>query len=139
MIEYLTFSAFSDKELIQPIKNEKGLPISYMLMLNPDSLDFKQNFDHQTPNSLSFSIIIDCTGIIDPRRTNLVEEIKCFESILYSYNGKIQGPNFVEIKWGNHFKFDGKITNMDISYTLFKPDGTPLRAKISMKFEQQIN
>ena len=66
-------------------------------------------------------------------------EIEALENIVYTYQGKIHRPNFVKIQWGKNMLFKGVLVSMDISYTYFRPDGSPLRAKVSLGFSQYIS
>jgi hypothetical protein len=125
-------------------------------MLNPDGLKLQRSIDYNeqqppdtssnspkyksTPgDSLSFDMVIDCTGVVDSARTNMAKEIGALEKIIYTYNGDIHRPNYVQIQWGENTFFKGVLKSFDISYSLFKPDGSPLRAKISLSFNQYLS
>lgn len=146
----LKILAYSDEEF----KSVVGKP--YTLMLNPENLKRQQSIEYnsqQAPDSssssqkykstpsdkLSFDFVIDCTGIVDSKRVNMQEEIDTLEKIVYTYNGKIHRPNFVKLLWGKTFTFKCVLNSLDISYTLFKPDGSPLRAKLSLSFSEYIS
>ena len=45
-------------------------------------------------------------------------------------------PPFVKLIWGKITLFEAVVTQVDISYTLFAPDGTPIRAKADVEFKQ---
>ena len=60
------------------------------------------------------------------------DEIKKIERIVYTYNGDIHRPNYVQVQWGKNINFNSVLKSFDTTYTLFRPDGTPLRAKISL-------
>ena len=128
----------------------------YSLMINPDSIKWNRNIDYNTEQAqdsssasqrykntpsdkLNFDIVIDCTGIVDADRTNMKTEMGKLESIVFTYNGKIHRPNYVKIQWGKDFIFKGVLISFDTSYTLFKPDGSPLRAKVSLGFTQYLS
>lgn len=128
----------------------------YTVMINPDSIKWQRNVEYneqQPPDSssgsqkykstpsdkLNFDIVIDCTGIVDPKRTDLSAEIAALEKIVFTYNGNIHRPNFVKVQWGKDLIFKGVLTSLDTSYTLFKPDGSPLRAKLSISLSQYIS
>ena len=51
-----------------------------------------------------------------------------------STNKKVAPPE-VAFEWGV-FKFEAYITNMTQTFTLFKKDGTPVRAKVNITFSQ---
>lgn len=128
----------------------------YVVMLNPEQLklDSAVNYnEEQAPDSgapsskyrstpgekLSFDIVIDCSGIVDSQRTDMPTEIKQLQKVVYTYNGDIHRPNYVAIYWGQGLSFKGVLTGMDTSYTYFKPDGTAIRAKISLRFTSYVD
>jgi len=53
--------------------------------------------------------------------------------VIYNYNGNIQRPNFVVINWGD-LLFKGQLSSYSLNYTLFSPNGDPLRVKIDLAF-----
>jgi hypothetical protein len=128
----------------------------YSVMINPDAIKWQRSVEYNeqqaantssasqkyksTPSDkVNFDIVIDCTGIVDAKRTDMATEIQALETIVFTYNGQIHRPNFVKIQWGKDITFKGVLTSFDISYSLFKPDGSPLRAKISLSFSQYIS
>ncbi|MAA77903.1 MAG: hypothetical protein CL916_01485 [Deltaproteobacteria bacterium] len=46
-------------------------------------------------------------------------------------------PYFVRFEW-NKFKFSGVISKLDIKYTMFDSDGTPLRAKVDVTIKGRL-
>ena len=150
-LQYMKISGFLDKDYQKPISAQP-----YSFMINPDSVKWQRRVeytDEQTPDSsspsqrykyspndtLSFDIVIDCTGIVSDKRTDMAKEIAALENIVFDYNGEIHRPNFVTIRWGEKFVFNGVLTSFDTSYTLFKSDGDPLRAKVSLAFSQYVS
>jgi hypothetical protein len=150
-LELMKITGYTDEEFQNKFS---GNPYSFMI--NPDNIKIQKGIEYNeqqapatsstsqkyksTPSDkLNFEIVIDCTGIVDPQRIDMAKEIKALETIIYNYNGKIHRPNFVKIQWGQNITFNGVLTSIDISYTLFKPDGSPLRAKISLSFSQYIS
>lgn len=125
----------------------------YILMMNPDKVKRQRTIDYsdtQSPGSsapsqkytrtpidkLNFDIVIDCTGVVDGKRTDMAQEIAALEKIIFIYNGDIHRPNFVKVQWGKSLIFKGVLSSFDISYTLFRPDGSPVRAKLSLGFTE---
>lgn len=45
-------------------------------------------------------------------------------------------PPFVKLVWGKITLFEAVVEQVDITFTLFDPDGTPIRAKADVKFKQ---
>lgn len=150
-LEMMQITGYTDENFTQAFA---GQP--YTFMLNPDNIKWQRGIEYneqQAPNTsaasqkykstpsdkLSFETVIDCTGIVDPTRTDMATEITALENIIYTYNGDIHRPNFVKIQWGKDITFKGVLTSFDTSYTLFRPNGSPLRAKISFGFSQYVD
>lgn len=53
--------------------------------------------------------------------------------MVYNYVGNKHEPNIVHIIWGTLY-FVCRLTSFKVDYVLFKPDGTPLRAKVTLAF-----
>ena len=92
-------------------------------------------FQRIPPETVSFDIHFDATGAIADSKTPLKVQIDRFKKVCFDYNGDIHEPNYLIISWGS-LVFKCKLTSLEMNYTLFKPDGTPLRAKASVKFEE---
>jgi hypothetical protein len=150
-LELMKITGYTDENFQQAFA---GQP--YTVMINPDTIKWQRGIEYneqQAPNTsapsqkykstpvekLNFDIVIDCTGIVDSKRVDMNQEISSLESIIYTYNGKIHRPNFVKVQWGKSLVFKGVLKSMDTSYTLFKPDGSPLRAKLSLGFSEYIS
>jgi hypothetical protein len=96
-------------------------------------------FDRIGQDHMSFELVLDGTGVVPPPTgqtlpsngvAGLIEQLK---TLIASYNGKIHRANFVRLSWGE-LDFQCVLESMNVTYTLFKPDGTPLRAKLALKF-----
>lgn len=145
----MTLVAYSDEKFSSKVG-------TYPVMLNPESLKWGRQIDYndeQSINSsapsqkynktlgesLSFELIIDCSGVVDSKRVNLPSEIERLAKVAYDYNGKIHRPNYIIINWGKGLAFKCVLTKFDTSYTYFKPDGTAIRAKVSLEFTSYID
>lgn len=83
---------------------------------------------------LSFELIFDGTGAVPGPLADVGQEIERLKSIVYYYNGDAHEPNVVRLTWGELASFEGRMTSLDVDYTLFKPSGLPLRAKVKLQF-----
>lgn len=145
----LKMTAFSDCKYTSKVTE-------YDAMLNPESIKWDHGIDYnqdQPPGSsapvpryikssaqnLSFDLVIDCTGVVDESRVDLPSEIKKLRSVIYDYEGKIHRPYFIAIQWGKDFIWHGVLTHFDLTYKYFKPDGTPLRATVALKFMSYVD
>jgi len=150
-LQLIKITGYTDEEFLKPVSGQE-----YTAMINPESITWQRAIEYneeQPPNTssasqkykstpcdkLNFDIVIDCTGIVDPNRLSLTAEIKLLEQTVYDYNGKIHRPNFVKVQWGKDIIFKGVLTSFDTTYSLFKPTGSPLRAKVSLHFSQYIS
>ena len=97
-------------------------------------------YDRSDPEEISFSITLDGTGVVpDAADTTVSDQISQLRKVAYSYDGNNHEPNPVEIEWGDGLTdFQGRLTGLDIDYTLFQSDGTPLRAAIKMTFIEAL-
>lgn len=66
------------------------------------------------------------------------DQLKIFMDTVYNMNGEIHRPHFLKVHWGDGFKFPCILSNLDLNYTLFKPNGDPLRVKVSATFLNYI-
>lgn len=82
-------------------------------------------------------IIVDGTGIINTGKPfkDVYTYIQHFRDIVCKFNGGIHSTNFLKITW-NKLSFICVCTSFDVKYTLFKPDGTPLRAEITLSLSR---
>jgi hypothetical protein len=91
-----------------------------------------------SPEELKIDFILDGTktmeGYVEKYKDMEVSgQIKEFNDCV-QYEGKIHRPRFLIVHWGSEVKFPCVLSHMEISYSLFKPNGDPLRAKISATF-----
>ena len=153
MLAKLQILAYSDENLTQKVGQ-------YSVQINPEtySQDFATEFTSNTsittagvttkfvtqkPGDLNLNFYLDATGVVQPtgnatKVTSIPDEIKKFNDVVYSYNGDIHSPNYLQVLWGT-LSFDCRMTKVKVEYELFSPDGTPLRAKISPTFQQYLS
>lgn len=84
-------------------------------------------------DTVKFDLILDGTGVTGDSKTDVETQIKSLESVVYSYVGNKHEPNVVRLLWGSLILY-GRLTSMSMEFTLFKPSGAPLRAKVSLSF-----
>lgn len=95
-------------------------------------------FSSVNPDKVQFAIIVDGTGAVPPSSPNAVpKDVKTqltdLRAVVYDYVGVQHQPNHVRILWGTLIFF-GRLESMSTQYTLFKPNGDPLRAKVNLGF-----
>ncbi len=66
--------------------------------------------------------------------TPVSEQLKNFKKCVYDMSGVIHRPRFLIVFWGSEIDFRCVLSNLDLNFTLFEPDGNPLRVKVSATF-----
>ena len=83
--------------------------------------------------TLNFDLIFDGTGLVDPSRTDIDQEIDKFLKVVYICPETNNEASFVEIVYGK-LNVLCKLQSMSINYQLFDREGHPVRAKLSCSF-----
>jgi hypothetical protein len=164
-LQKLTITVCDDKNKFNP---KQGDDFIYTALVNPDEIkksytieyesaqpsgttaaDLK--FKKQKPSNLTINLLFDGTGVLANDRapfSNLFANIKPvsvneqltkFKSVVYDYESDEHKPNVLQIKWGELTLLETAVLlSIDITYTLFKPSGEPLRAKVNCTFAHSI-
>lgn len=130
---------------------------SFEALINPETytLDYKLKFsesgqgqgtsgkqlkyEYTEPEEISFEFLFDNTGIIDGKpRDSIADDIKKFKQVLTEYKGDAHEPRHFKLVWGENSIFKGRVIEVSITYKMFKPDGTPIRAIAKVKFKSSI-
>jgi len=156
----LRIKAYKDEQFSDEVADGE-----FRTLVNPNKYSFKykieQNDDQASgtstsaprfnkilPEDLSLEFIFDRTGVITDygaagtsddktfkdEGSGIIDDIEKFKKVVFDYNGDEHKPNYLIISWGT-LLFKGTLTEMDITYKLFKSDGTPLRATATAKFK----
>lgn len=102
-------------------------------------------FKVSKPEELKLDFTFDGTGVVPVKgkansfHKDVVDQVESFLKIVYVMNSETHKPNFLRLLWGNisfgdQNSFDCILTDLTIDYTLFAPDGKPLRAKLKATF-----
>ena len=91
------------------------------------------------PEQLKLDFVLDGTGVVQgylypPNTFSVHDELQAFLRCAYQYDGITHRPNYLIIYWGTEINFPCVLSGVDINHTLFNPDGSPLRVKISATF-----
>ncbi|WP_286267430.1 peptidoglycan-binding protein [Thalassotalea atypica] len=127
----------------------------FEVMLNPSNYSHKQSicynkkktlgqlgsenkFNALNSDNVNFSIMIDGTGVVNLPipgigSPDVKTQIRQLNSVVYKYDGNDHEPNQVRLLWGSFILF-GRLESMTTDFTLFKPNGDPLRAKVNLAF-----
>ena len=85
-------------------------------------------FEKKPPGELSFEFLYDNTGIIDNNpRDDIADDLDKLKDFLMGYDGDIHQTRFFKFVWGTGL-VKGVCSSLSITYKLFNPNGTPIRA-----------
>ncbi len=71
------------------------------------------------------------------RAKNIHDELTEFRDLLVGYEGEVHEPKHFKLIWGTAL-FKGRCTALNISYKLFNPDGSPIRAVCKATFKGSV-
>jgi hypothetical protein len=129
----MTFTA-----LINPAEFKHEREIEYSGARTLGQLGSEMKFSTTAPDRITFALVLDGTGVV-PTATaaDSVKEVITWMAelnrVVFQYDGTLHQPSHVRVLWGTLILF-GRMESMTTNYTLFKPSGDPLRAKVDLKF-----
>ncbi len=133
--------------------NPETYALSYSLQMDPRSAQGSSvpiiKYNKGNLQTLNFKFLFDGTGVIktgdggllsglaipgvNATTLDVAAELAKFKKVVYDYQGKIHQPPYVQIQWGV-LSYNCVLSRMNITFKLFKPDGTPLRAEADCTF-----
>lgn len=148
-LEKLQVVAYSDPEFNTKIADGK-----FDTLMNPEKYTYhykietdenqaagtstvSPKFNKKLPENLELDFVFDRTGVINGFESvpnGIMDDIDKFKKVILDYNGDEHKPNYLIISWGT-LLFKGALTEMNIEFKLFKPNGTPIRAIAKAKFQ----
>ena len=150
-LEKMRIEAFSGPELRDDQKVGE-----FRALVNPEtySVEFKmetsggqgqgtsgaqQRYAFKKPEEFTFEFLFDNTGIIDgnPNPDGVIDDINSFKDLTIKHEGDTHEPRFLQLTWGT-FQFKGRLTSMNITFKLFNPDGSPIRATVKITVKGSV-
>ena len=120
--------------------NPANLNISSGIKYNDSCLAWNTNWQLQynssIPRLLAFSLIFDNTGVFPNASIDVKTQISALEGLLCSCSKETREPSYVRVIWGM-VDFKGRLSKMDVSYSMFKADGTPIKAQADIVVIEQ--
>jgi hypothetical protein len=151
-LEKMQIQAFSDQNFKKPVGK------AFSVWINPASYNYKYqikynsrqaqgsngtspDFNKVATDTVTLDLMFDATGVIpspnpslpDFSSNGIADQMAAFQKMVFTYNGLIHSPNYLWLAWST-LQFQCRLQTLGMNYTLFMPDGTPLRAKVSCSF-----
>lgn len=151
-IEKLKIIAYEDPEYQTPADKEFEALINPEEMVENSKVEYSQcqgagttgtelKFKKIPPSEVTFNLIFDATGALN--RSGFVnlfsgpepldEQVERFKEITKGYDGTTHNTYYLKIIWGTMI-FHGKLSDLELKYSIFRPDGTPMRAHARATF-----
>ena len=94
-------------------------------------------FSGADPCKLTLEMFFDASGTDHGSVVEPVEELfHCCVPTGHTQKERKATPPLVQLKWGAITSFPAFVTSVQAKYTLFSPDGTPIRATCSVSMEE---
>lgn len=135
-----TSSAFVVR--LNPANFTRNFDIQYNTTQAMGASSLQPRYASSRERKVEFEFVMDGTGVVPPTAPNstgisVKSQLEDLKKVIFTLVGDKHQPNAVMLVWGD-FKFVGKLCSMSVDYTLFKPTGEPLRAKLKLCFMQYV-
>ena len=136
-----TVKVGESKVYINPGKYSHTYEICYNDVQAQGSSGGSPDFNKIPSDRVEFELVFDGTGAIPPPVPGVVPftgdgitaQLEKLKALMFTYNKNSHSPNYLVLVWGTLF-FKCRLESLALTYTLFKPDGTPLRARAHAAF-----
>ena len=128
--------------LVNPEEFVEHFKIEYNTTQGEGTTGAALKFQQKPPPEITLHLIFDATGALNyeaglvnlsEKPEPLEEQLNRFKEVIKGYDGTIHSTYYLKIVWGVLI-FYGKLTGLDVKYTVFKPDGKPMRAHVKATF-----
>ena len=128
--------------MLNPQAFQHTQTITYIGNQPAGSTGSRNDFNKMPPGKASCELMIDGTGAVPlaalENRPEVDQQIEALRAVVYKFVGLKHEPGHVKLIWGSLIMFV-RLTSLTVNYTLFKPDGKPLRATVNLAFTEFIN
>lgn len=93
-----------------------------------------QVFKRIKPQDYSFEFLFDGTGTA-AEKVEVQDTVEEFLLVTAKHDGEIHRPLYLKLSWGA-LLVSCVLKSAEVTYTLFRPDGYPLRAKVKATFAE---
>jgi hypothetical protein len=158
----LTIEAYQNSQRTDPVSPNHTLEVQY----NPETLSTSHQsvfqsrqgiatssaqarFSHSPSERLNVTLVFDGTGVgyfgVELLRhvPSVAERVAGFMRLCYQVQSPTHEPAFLKLSWGSSSvlgrSFDCRLQSVDINYTAFERDGSPLHATLAAVFVEDLD
>jgi hypothetical protein len=103
-------------------------------------------YSHTQSEALTLELILDGTGVTDTGiatvlglgSKSVAKQVDTLLTQCFYMDGNLHEPRFLKLRWGI-VNLDCRMQSVDIKYSLFDKNGTPLRAELSVVFVEDLD
>lgn len=153
-LKKLTLRGFKNDAFTEPtgevytaVLNPETYTLNYEIQSNheqaPGTSANQPNFTRIAPRKLEFEFLFDSTGALNQGglatpfnigpNQGVWDQVEQFKKTVFYYVGDTHQPPYIKLEWGKLI-FKCKLEKLSITFKLFKPDGTPIRAVAKASF-----
>lgn len=123
--------------MLNPSGYTHGYEVCYNNQMALGQSSPQPKYKNSGKEKVNFDIVIDGTGVVpvpdSEKGIDVKTRVNSLNDTVYRYVGTHHQPNTLQLLWGS-LLFYGRLSSMSVEYTLFKPSGEPLRAKVKLAF-----
>lgn len=118
---------------VNPAKVKLTKGIRYAEDKQLGSLNGSNAYVRYRPETFYFECLFDMTNTMEDNDEKLPvhDMVSALEQRLYDYNTEAHRPSFIKVEYGE-ITFFGQLKTLETEYTLFAPNGIPLRAELKV-------
>ncbi len=141
--------SFEDANVFEALYNPASYSASYALKYTESKelagSQREMRYNGYDTTTYSFDLILDGTGASVPdvgiysgkdKQKTVPQMVDKFMAVAYGFDGNTHRGSYLQLRWGASTIAKCVLASASITYELFKPDGTPLRAKIACSFKE---
>ncbi|GGC76733.1 CIS tube protein [Undibacterium terreum] len=133
-----TISVDTSRPTFQALINPSGYGRDYSIRYAKNQAlgqaSNEAKFHASQPEKLTLKeLVLDGTGAVPGLTKSVKAQVESLRNTVYTYVGTKHEAPIVQVVWGSLI-FYGRAEGLKFDYTLFKANGEPLRAKISLNF-----
>jgi LysM repeat protein len=123
---------------LNPENYNQRFQIKYTEEQAPGTSGMQLKFDKIEPRTMEFEFILDQTGALpgtEKTERGVEDQVDDFKKLTLGYDGNIHRTRYLKLIWGT-LLFKCCMENLDVTYKMFKPDGSPVRATLKAGFKE---
>lgn len=134
--DYSDAAAATFEVMFNPNTYSQKYAVEYQDRQGQGDTGSPQVFGKVKPQDYAFEFLFDGTGAVGDK-TDVTQRVQDFLTVTGKHDGEIHRPMYLKLSWGTLVS-RCVLKDAEVTYTLFAPDGSPLRAKLKANFSENV-